>query len=50
MSRLEGKVAAISGGHSVSSGVVDTPMLDPQATTPEAATAIREGSANYALS
>ena len=34
--------------NTLSPGVVDTPMLDSQATTPEGATAIREGYASYA--
>lgn len=33
--------------NALSPGVVDTPMLDSQATTPEEAAAIREGYANY---
>ena len=33
--------------NTLSPGVVDTPMLDSQATTPEEAAAIREGYANY---
>lgn len=33
--------------NTLSPGVVDTPMLDSQASTPEAATAIRESYANY---
>jgi NAD(P)-dependent dehydrogenase (short-subunit alcohol dehydrogenase family) len=33
--------------NTLSPGVVDTPMLDSQATTPEEATAIREGYANH---
>jgi NAD(P)-dependent dehydrogenase (short-subunit alcohol dehydrogenase family) len=33
--------------NTLSPGVVDTPMLDSQATTPEGAAAIREGYANY---
>jgi NAD(P)-dependent dehydrogenase (short-subunit alcohol dehydrogenase family) len=33
--------------NTLSPGVVDTPMLDSQATTPEQAAAIREGYANY---
>jgi NAD(P)-dependent dehydrogenase (short-subunit alcohol dehydrogenase family) len=33
--------------NTLSPGVVDTPMLDSQATTPEAAAAIRQGYANY---
>jgi NAD(P)-dependent dehydrogenase (short-subunit alcohol dehydrogenase family) len=35
--------------NTLSPGVVDTPMLDSQATTPEQAAAIREGYANYTL-
>jgi NAD(P)-dependent dehydrogenase (short-subunit alcohol dehydrogenase family) len=34
--------------NTLSPGVVDTPMLDSQASTPEEAAAIREGYANYA--
>jgi NAD(P)-dependent dehydrogenase (short-subunit alcohol dehydrogenase family) len=34
--------------NTLSPGVVDTPMLDSQAATPEEAAAIREGYANYA--
>ena len=33
--------------NTLSPGVVDTPMLDSQATTPEEAAAIREGYASY---
>jgi len=33
--------------NTLSPGVVDTPMLDSQATTPEEAAAIRKGYANY---
>jgi NAD(P)-dependent dehydrogenase (short-subunit alcohol dehydrogenase family) len=33
--------------NTLSPGVIDTPMLDSQATTPEEAAAIREGYANY---
>ena len=33
--------------NTLSPGVVDTPMLDSQATTPEGAATIREGYANY---
>jgi len=36
------------GGNTLSPGVVDTPMLDSQATTREEAIAIREGYASYA--